>query len=791
MKAYRIVFFSIFSVLSVQSFAQCPDQILATVTSCGTVEASVNNFGNSGNIVWNWGDDSETMLLNNVTHNYNSAGVYTICAEGSAPGCAEFLLCTDIVVASCADSCELDVEYVLMEDSMLFYPFNYPANASIFWTLNGDEAGSGEQFALNSETPGLYEICAIYETPECPSGVEWCYTMFVSDPDACPGEDDIVGINSDLNCAAWIFNIENFTDGSNVIWDFGDGTTTVSGDSIVDHLYTENGLYEVEITYVGQNCTSFLIYELEVDCLEPNPCDLDMEVVYENDTLELYPYNFPEDAVLFWTLNGESIQTGDSLIMNLSEPGVYEICAAYETPACPNAVFWCETWAVQGEEDCPGEDDLFAGPSGDDCGDWVFEIGSFVPGTTVIWNFGDGNIEVGGHFVEHTFTENGEYEVWAIYNNLLCSDSISLGTVVVDCFNECELDVEYGQDGDTAYFHAFNFPEGATIFWTLDGLDGGQGDDFVIDVSEPGLYEICAMYETPECPQGVFWCYTWFTEGSSDCSLSLSYTSWVMGVYEFTAEGWPENGIIEWHFGDGTSSEGPWQISHIYEPGVYTVCAVLTDDVCETPIESCVEIEVTDVECGWDNFVLINNYPAVPMAFEWVLQNSNNDIAGEGSGTVDSTGTSYTGEACVAAGCYTLTLTSDEMFSLDQFDLEFLFSNPEVPVTVEWYMGFNPYILYAEISIQGGCETIGIQEETSSLQSLKVFPVPSSGTLNISLTDDQPIEWRLFDGVGRLVEDGTMIGQKNISLRHLPAGTFVLHVQQYDEIRTFSIPLLN
>lgn len=100
MKAYRIIFFSIISVFNIQSFAQCPDQILATVTSCGTVEASVNNFGNSGNIVWNWGDDSETMLLNNVAHNYNNAGEYTICAQGSAPGCAEFLLCTDIVVAS-------------------------------------------------------------------------------------------------------------------------------------------------------------------------------------------------------------------------------------------------------------------------------------------------------------------------------------------------------------------------------------------------------------------------------------------------------------------------------------------------------------------------------------------------------------------------------------------------------------------------------------------------------------------------------------------------------------------
>ena len=78
------------------------------------------------------------------------------------------------------------------------------------------------------------------------------------------------------------------------------------------------------------------------------------------------------------------------------------MCAFFETPECPQGTWACEEIYVDLCNDCPGS--MYVGEA-DDCGCFEFEVGSFQEGEVVEWDFGDGTIETGGHYITHCYEE--------------------------------------------------------------------------------------------------------------------------------------------------------------------------------------------------------------------------------------------------------------------------------------------------------------------------------------------------------------------------------------------------
>ena len=100
---------------------------------------------------------------------------------------------------------------------------------------------------------------------------------------------------------------------------------------------------------------------------------------------------------------------------------------------------------------------------------------------------------------------------WEVCVTLVTPD----GCTATDCMNpsdfevDCDLDIDGEMTALGSYvFEASDFPDDALINWVIDGnwLNfGGPVLELTPDMLD-GAQEVCAFYETPDCPMGVWAC---------------------------------------------------------------------------------------------------------------------------------------------------------------------------------------------------------------------------------------------------------------------------------------------
>ncbi len=359
---------------------------------------------------------------------------------------------------------------------------------------------------------------------------------------------------------------------------------------------------------------------------------------------------------------------------------------------------------------CPEAIDYAAGEG---C-QWSFEIGSFQPGESVDWNFGDGGESVvGGHFMEHVFSSAGTYEVTAFFTSFDCPMGVYLTTtIVVEGCGEEECDLEMDVSSADGMWYLFEIPEqpdGAIIEWYIDG-------QVVPPTSENGLtfeagfdfnpyWSVCVEVYTDNCPDGMEACYT--NLESSDCPDSDAMEVEYLGgcdalfwIYDenVTEIGWSVNGdLIEWTTGIFFDYTFP-------SDGVYSVTAELYSATCqgelyewEIEIEGCdedaclLEVEWGEIEC---NEFLIGalNQPEDATIF-WTLDGEPYDYG-------------------VSALTYTFEEDGCHVFSAG-------YETPECPAGV-----------FAEVEICSDCTgTTEINRVTEPISSFEVWPNPTNGSL--------------------------------------------------------------
>ena len=168
-------------------------------------------------------------------------------------------------------------------------------------------------------------------------------------------------------------------------------------------------------------------------------------------------------------------------------------------------------------------------------------------------NFADCDVDIdtelgvgpnGAYLFEATGGPEGSYYTWYVNGSMLQSSDSPLfewydmlgaptwevcvlmdtpiGCVDEDCItpadleSDCELEIEGEMTAFGSYVvEAFGQPEDALVNWVIDGnwLNfGGPVLELTPDMLE-GAQEVCAFYETPECPAGVWACEELESEG--------------------------------------------------------------------------------------------------------------------------------------------------------------------------------------------------------------------------------------------------------------------------------------
>jgi len=867
-------------VSAVDSLELCPDFITVTpVGDCGSFLFNLNNIGDFGNMIWNWGDGGTNSGANNVGHTYFEPGEYTVCVQawtGVCPDgvevcttvlvpdcefeCPEAIVATElecglwsfalypgnaviggswvfgdgqvanaegntvthefsesgeytvevnsslnqpcfnnyftttIDVVVCVEECGLEVEIIAQEgNTIVMQATDFPEGAQIHWEVNGSIVAIDSVATLELQ-PGENEICVNYETPECPQGVFWCDTITISEEDDCPYE---LVVEESEDCGCYDFAISPPGAGSQYMWNMGD-TTYLTFSHNTTYCF-ESGFQTMYVQIMGSNypdCESApFVHEWEVpEC--DNPCGLEVEFFSQTgNLLVLLATDYPGNAQVHWELNGSFVNIGSITTFDLT-PGANEICAYYETPECPQGVFWCDTFFGENPA-CPAELSVL---EEEECGCYMFSINPPNLGSSYFWNLGDSVFTSSAHTVSYCF-EPGFH---TMYVQIMGSDNPDCeGAPLVhqwevpDCENLCGLEVDIiSQAGNLLVMLATDYPDNAQVHWELNGEIVNIGNITAFEL-ESGENEICVYYETPECPQGVFWCETFSYSDSDECPFELIVEETEdCGCYSFAVSEPYAGSLYVWKLGDTVLTSLTPFLTHCFEPGLQSAYVMISGseypDCMSNPPGYFWEVpECDDPDCFWFAFQIATNIAGVSFGLDWSFSELNGEQVGGGTIQIEGDNTVYSGEVCIGVGCYILEFTAPFPISIENFDIEFLsVIDPIIPVSIEWVQDSNPYTIHSQIGIAATCIwPVGVEDY--ALDKTQVFPVPANDILNIQLGEEIQTNLRLYNVSGQLVLEKSIQQSGPIDVSALPAGLYLLQIQQGNDFKTFSIPLLN
>jgi hypothetical protein len=252
-------------------------------------------------------------------------------------------LTTTIEVEGCGvEECVLEMG-VASADGM-WYTFSIPEQpegAIIEWYIDGQvvppTSENGLTFEAGFDFNPYWSVCVEVYTDACPGGMEACYTNLESSdcPDLEMMEVEYLG-----GCYAlfWIDDPNIYEIGWSVNGEIIQWTTGM----FFDYTFPNDGVYSVTAEFWSATCNGELYeWEINIEGCGEEACPLDVEWgEIECNEFLIGALNQPDEASIYWTLDGEPYDYGVSaLTYTFEEDGCHVFGAGYEAPECPSGVF--------------------------------------------------------------------------------------------------------------------------------------------------------------------------------------------------------------------------------------------------------------------------------------------------------------------------------------------------------------------------------------------------------------------------------------------------------------------
>jgi PKD repeat protein len=801
----------------------CPAFIGVESIDCDTYVFSLDGV-ETGDVAWDFGDGITENSSVTADHTYASNGVYIVTAVYNGPACPIAWTNVLTVQVNCSSEIECPTEIwsgAGTECGVMNYEIgSFVEGENVTW-FPGDGSGpqqGGHFFSHTYTAPGNYSVCAFYTTPLCPNGIEICTSITVEscNENLCP-----TGITADtIDCDTYVLHIEGI-DNAEVSWDFGDGNLGVGGIN-ADHTWAQNGLYIVTVVVNAPQCpilppieTFTFEFAIQVDCAVATECPTE---IWSGAGAECGVMNFEigsfveGENVTWFPGDGSGPQQGGHFFTHAyANPGIYDVCAFYTTPLCPNGVELCTTITVEDcntTVECPTE--MWSG-AGTECGVMNFEIGSFVEGENVMWFPGDDSGAVqGGHFFSHTYANPGTYTVCAFYTTPLCPNGVELCTVieVVPCEQPCNQ-IGFGIDsylleGGTPWLtymisnvetgilvtsgaaeYTENDPYFDTPLCLPDGcyhlsIDNnnplliGQGVNIFFILNSVNLMENATIIYQDDIA------ITYLIGVNTDCgapptceaSFEPVFTA-TPGQVEFINNS-SFSGVVEflWEYGNGSTSDGPSGNVQYESNGVYNVCLTVTTGNCSNT--SCQLVIVDDMEtpCEFNDVTLVIDANYFEPINELIWLSVSVPFGPVFQTSIETDGIfNDTLSLCIPDGCYEVSMFSELPVQALSIICAVEGLNTQQLGNIQLNIGETT--TFAAIGVNMDC-TIGIEETTD--KTILAFPNPASD--NIQFVSNESIErLEIFDMTGkRIASFNPNQSQVQFNTSAWSAGLYVAHL---------------
>lgn len=266
------------------------------------------------------------------------------------------------------------------------------------------------------------------------------------------------------------------------------------------------------VVYYSEECGEVVYCEDVWEGVEVPDCTLDLwSNVYDSTAVDVAmfeAYNYPENATLFWMVNGEFFTQGTHYIeLPQLEEGYYEVCVGYETPECPQGVFECVDFIL----------DPTSG--GDDC---TVEIESYVEGNIGVFQaYGYPEDVWLGWMVNGEFVSDNSPVLELVDLEFGATYDICVVIEGANCWTEtCEQITIEGSDGCPEQIiaippkwgawceWAFEIPNcsaGSFVQWDFgdNTIENGEDSFAIHTYPNSGEYIVTAFVLSDDCPNGV------------------------------------------------------------------------------------------------------------------------------------------------------------------------------------------------------------------------------------------------------------------------------------------------
>ena len=682
------------------------------------------------------------------------------------------------VNSDCNNVCNLDVNVTQQTtDLLILTASGQPSNAVVHWTQNGTSVNEGNitTFVLQH---GVNEICASYETPECPQGVFWCGAFSGPENNACP-ESLVL---TEMACGYYYFSAPEANIDQYVHWYYSIGENNYDpisqGNGFVSQMFTESGIYEICGVYHSMQCPSIELCEtIEVgNCNEP--CSLELVAMeLESGLYEFTAYGYPEEYPMMWNFGDGTTLEATWVTMHEFAPGTYEVCASTNTVLCGSQTA-CVSVVIPNQEPlCDIGIDILQ----QNC-EYLFLTATGIGNNNaVIWKL-DGEIYYIGLYGEFELTQ-GTHEICAYYESAACGELVfACETFEVGSCLECSPVIvgidSYVNNGGTPslYFNLFNqttnqqvvfdqiqysaqdpyhdlslcLPDGCYTL-TVDNnneIQLGEGVFVFININdEPANYEVI-MEDAIS--------FTLSFGVNSDCSTSTDCQAAfeivegdVPGNYAFfNASQNPENAQWIWDFGNGETSTDLHPYTTFTEPGTNEVCLTMFVGDCESTIchqlvyEEFIECQFTNIQisvaANYDNNTTFDLVNAVLMSNGIAIDNWSATLTGQ---------LELSFNVCIPDGCYSLQFNSMTPL-LANYLIAQVSINGEPINVIEILQGATNGAL--AFGVNTNC-TIDVND--AELASLQIYPNPCNEFVNVQIpASDKQSSIQIFDAIGNLVK---------------------------------------
>lgn len=621
---------------------ECPTAIEVTLdenamTQCSSynIELISSNsvFLDDYTAEWDFGDGTSETTTDNfysLEHTYENEGIYIIQCDFSGLNCPPNTVFTDTIeVAFCESQCfpYNGLSYMQSPNDCNEVELYMDFIPQVDWYVNSEFVGNG--YLITANIPeGNNELCIGLE-PQigCPLGDLYCEEIIIECEDDCPTQEDFyTGMVSNM-CNYWEFEIGEYSEGVSVTWEFGDGTSEVSG-HYATHLYEEDGTFNVSATYISPGCPegTVLSYTIDVSC--EVECSIYIEVMaYEcATTLIAYP-NAP--GTFEWYI--DDVYAGSEPSVTIEDEGVHYYCVVFESDECENSIGECNEVFVSCPEPCPTIYDFYAAMVSNMCNYWEFEIGEYTEGVQITWDFGDGQTAVSGNYMTHLYETNGSYIVTANYSSTNCPEGVDISyTVNVNCAEVCQLDVAIEQDDCNIVLIAIT-EANADFEWYIDDVYYGASNEVEFIAEGNGSHYYCVSIYSEECDNVLEYCGDFLITGCEEACPTQEdfYAGTINGIcdyWEFEIGSYSEGETAVWFYGDGASDTTGHFTTHLYEdPGVYTVEVHYSSNDC-TPTQVFTYEIVVDCEnqCPNNDYLYGYNLGGDCMSWDFGVEGSLN-----------------------------------------------------------------------------------------------------------------------------------------------------------------------